>query len=177
MCGQLSDVLYVTVGVPQGSVLCPLLFTTIVLPHFDYCSQVWRNSTRSVLDPIIKLQKRGGRMLIGAPRLTPTKHVFKKLKWTDISIQWQQQKLCMVLKISNGDALEYMLNYFEEVKNLHNHKTWMAASGGYTLPKINNDSGKRTFCYIGAQTRNQLPTHVWKSQQKNSFNTDCVKYI
>ncbi len=34
-----------------------LLFNTIVLPHFDYCSQVWSNSTKSVLDPIIKLQK------------------------------------------------------------------------------------------------------------------------
>ncbi len=33
------------------------LFNTIVLPHFDYCSQVWSNSTKSVLDPIIKLQK------------------------------------------------------------------------------------------------------------------------
>ncbi len=93
-----------------------LLFNTIVLPHFDYCSQVWSNSTKSVLDPIIKLQKRGGRMLI-----TPTEHVFKELKWTDISTQWQQQKLCMVFEISTGDAPEYMLSYFEEVKNLHNH--------------------------------------------------------
>ncbi len=106
-----------------------LLFNIIVLPHFDYCSQVWRNSTKSVLDPIINLQKRGGRMLIGAPILMPTEHVFKELKWTDISTQWQQQKLCMVFKISKGDAPEDMLNYFEEVKNLHNHNTRMAASG------------------------------------------------
>ncbi len=28
------------------------------------------------------------------------------------------------------DAPEYLLNYFEEVKNLHNHNTLMAASGG-----------------------------------------------
>ncbi len=67
-------------------------------------------------------------MLIGAPRLTPTEHVFKELKWTDISTRWQQQKLCMVFKISKRDAPEYMLNYFEEVKNLHNHNTRMAAS-------------------------------------------------
>ncbi len=50
------------------------------------------------------------------------------------------------------DAPEYMLIYFEELKNLHNHNTQRAASGGYTLPKINNDSGKRTFCYSGAQS-------------------------
>ncbi len=68
-----------------------LLFNTIILPHFDYCSQMWSNSTKLVLDPIIKLQKSGGRILIGAPRLTPTKHVFKELKWTDISSRWQQQ--------------------------------------------------------------------------------------
>ncbi len=68
-----------------------------------------------------------------------------------------------------------MLNYFEEI--LHNHNTQMAASGGYTLPKINNDSGKRTFLYSGAQSWNKLPTHFWKSQNKNSFKTECVKYI
>ncbi len=32
-----------------------LLFNTIVLPHFDYCLQLWSNSTKSMLDPIIKL--------------------------------------------------------------------------------------------------------------------------
>ncbi len=133
--GVLSKVVrYVTLDYSK------LLFNTIVLSHFDYCSQVWSNSTKSVLDPIIKLQKRSGRMLIGAPRLTPTEHVFKELKWTDISTQWQQHKLCMVVKISKDDAPEYMLKYFEEV-NLHNHNTRMAASAGYTLPKINNDRG------------------------------------
>ncbi len=74
-------------------------------------------------------------------------------------------------------APEYMLNYFEEVKNLHNHNTRMAASGGYTLPKINNDTDKRTFRYGGAHSWNKLPPHVQKSQNKNSFKTDCVKYI
>ncbi len=88
-----------------------LLFNAIVLPHFDYCSQVCSNSIKSVLDQIIKPQKRGGRMLMGAPRLTPRENVFKELKWTDISTWWQQQKLCMVFKISKGDAPEYMLNY------------------------------------------------------------------
>ncbi len=69
--GVLSEVVrYVTLDYRK------LLFNTIVLPHFDYCSQVWSNSTKSVLDPIIKLQKRDSRML--------TEHVFKELKWTFI---------------------------------------------------------------------------------------------
>ncbi len=58
-----------------------------------------------------------------------------------------------------------------------NHNTRMAASGGYTLPKNNNDNGKGTFCYSGAQSWKTLPTHVRKSQNKNSFKTECVKYI
>ncbi len=53
----------------------------------------------------------------------------------------------------------------------------MAASGGFTLPKINNDSGKRTFRYSRAQSWNKLATHVRKLQNKNSFKTECVKYI
>ncbi len=53
----------------------------------------------------------------------------------------------------------------------------MAASGGYALPKINNDCDKKTFRYSGAQSRNKLPTHVRKSQDKNSFKTECVKYM
>ncbi len=87
----------------------------------------------------------------------PTEYVFKELKWTDISTRWQQQKLCMVFKISKGEEPEYMLSYFKEVKNLHNHNTRMAASGGYTLPKINNDSGKRTFHYSGAHPGTNCP--------------------
>ncbi len=83
----------------------------------------------------------------------------------------------MVFKISKGDAPEYMLNYFEDVKNLHNHNTRIAGSGGYTLPEINNDSGKRTFHYSGAQSWNKLSPHVRKSQNKNSFKIECVKYI
>ncbi len=50
--GVLSKVVrYVTLDYTQ------LLVNTIVLPHFDNYSQVWSNSTKSVLDPLIKLQK------------------------------------------------------------------------------------------------------------------------
>ncbi len=35
----------------------------------------------------------------------------------------------------------------------------------------------KTFRYSGAQSWNKLPTHVRKSQNKNCYKTECVKYI
>ncbi len=50
-----------------------MLFNAIVLPHFDYCSQVWTNASKTHLNIIIKLHKRARRMLLQEPKRMPTK--------------------------------------------------------------------------------------------------------
>ncbi len=154
-----------------------MLFNAIILPHFDYCSQVWSNASKTTLDTLVKLQKRGGRMLVGAPKRTPTVEVFRELKWTSITTRWQQQKLAMVYRVSKDDGPEYMKDYFTEVNDTHKYETRMATNGSYTLPKVSNDSGKRTFKYSGAREWNLLPESIRKSEARTIFRARCNRFI
>ncbi len=154
-----------------------MLFNAIVLPHFDYCSQVWGNANKTTLNAIVKLQKRAGRMLVGVPKRTPTVQVFKELKWTEITTRWRQQKLSMVYKVSKENGPAYMTDYFQEANNIHIYSTRFATNGSYTLPKAKTDNGQRTFQYSGAAEWNKLPESIRKSENRNVFKSRCNRYL
>ena len=56
------------------------LYNSFLYPHFNYCISVWGNTFESYLEPLVKLQKRAVRVILGTKRNTHTNPIFKKLK-------------------------------------------------------------------------------------------------
>ena len=56
------------------------MYNAFIYPYFNYCIPVWGNTYKSYLDSLVKLQKRGVRTIIGAPRYEHTDPIFKQLK-------------------------------------------------------------------------------------------------
>ena len=81
----------------------------------------------------------------------------------------------MVFKVTQESGPDYFKGYFEEVSEKHHYQTRMATSGSFTLPKVNSESGKRTFRYMGAIEWNQLPVEVRRSETQTVFKARCNK--
>ena len=47
-----------------------MLCNALILPHFDYASTVWSNTSAKFINPLINLQKRAAKLILGEPRLS-----------------------------------------------------------------------------------------------------------
>ena len=55
------------------------IYNAFINPYFMYCITVWGNTYQTLLDPLLKLQKRSVRLVIGADRYDHTFPIFQKL--------------------------------------------------------------------------------------------------
>ena len=65
-----------------------MLFDTLALPHFDYASVVWSNTDKSVLDSLVSLQARAGRIILGLPKRTLSDGVIGQMRWVPVRKRW-----------------------------------------------------------------------------------------
>ena len=61
-----------------------MLYNAFVYPYFTYCIEVWGNTCQSYLDPLVKLQKRAIRTIVGARKYYHTLPLFQNLKLLNI---------------------------------------------------------------------------------------------
>ena len=149
----------------------------MVLPHFDYCAHIWNNTDMKAKNIIIRLHKRGCRMILRVPKMTPTQDVLRELKWCSLQDRWDKSKNCFMNKLINKQCPDYstMKEYFVKVQQCHNHNTRHAESNGLHQIKIKSESGRRTFQYSGAKNWNALPASLRKSESYNVFKSDYNK--
>lgn len=55
------------------------LYNTFISPYYSYCNTVWGGTFPTYLEPLLKLQKRAVRMIMGADRLAHSDPLFRKL--------------------------------------------------------------------------------------------------
>ena len=57
-----------------------MLYSTLILPYLDYCSEIWANTYKSRLDKLVTLQKKAIRIIDGLNYRDHTGHAFQKWK-------------------------------------------------------------------------------------------------
>ena len=91
---------------PQGSL--KLLYNSLVLPHFDYCSPVWSNRYQSQTTQLFKVQKRAARLIMNQSYETPSVSLFKSLKWMTLEERFQLNRVLMICKCLHNLAPPYL---------------------------------------------------------------------
>ena len=79
---------------PQNSL--KLLYNSLVLPHFDYCSAVWSNRYQSQTTQLRKVQKRAARLIMNQSYETPSAELFTNLKWMTLDERFEFNRVMMI---------------------------------------------------------------------------------
>ena len=82
-----------------------MLFNAFVLPYFDYANTCWSNTQAKHTDPLVSLQGRAARMIVGMDR---TEGALDALKWTTLTDRWLILRAVMMFKVANGLIPEYL---------------------------------------------------------------------
>ena len=69
-----------------------LIYNTLILPHFDYCSPVWDCLSGYLSDKLQKLQNRAARVITKSPFDASSNHLLSTLNWERLSLRRKKQK-------------------------------------------------------------------------------------
>ena len=93
------------------------IYNAVVLPHFNYCSNVWNDGTNSLLNKWYKLEKRAARVINRSNYYIPSSDIFKRLRWDAISKILLERQLIVMFKITK----DFVPNYLSELFNLRDN--------------------------------------------------------
>ena len=122
----------------------------LILSVMDYCGVVWGNTSQQNLDRFLKLQKRAATLILDADKRAPSLSLFLKLRWLPIQDRIKYFRCLLVHKSLHGLAPSYVSDLMLPFSHVHNRYTRSAVNNSLKLPKVNNNSGKRTFAFMAA---------------------------
>ena len=138
------------------------IYNLLILPHFDYCSFVWDNCSKYLLDKLQKMQNRAARVITGRPYDINSSTVLRELDWQPLANRTEQNKAEFMCIIRNKELSECMANLF----NVTNNTNYNLRSNrvDFALPKPNTNFMKKSISYSDAKLWNNLPKNVKEKQ-------------
>ena len=61
------------------------MYYAFIYPHLTYCIEVWGSASKSLMEPLFKVQKRIVRIIAGVPYKAHTDPIFTSLKILDLA--------------------------------------------------------------------------------------------
>ena len=127
----------------------------------ECCSSVWGVCPKNNQSKIIKIQKKAARLILEAPPLTPSKHMFQQLKWLpfDEIVKFKQVSLvykavsCKQCVYILGSAPQYIQTLFTNIKDHTKYSLRSSTNIKLFIPRTHHKS----FSYTGVIIWNALP--------------------
>ena len=135
-----------------------MLSNALVLPHFDYCSSVWSNSSKTNLSSLQIQHNKLARIILSADYLTPIDDMLNELCWHRLNKRWDIAMYCCIYKCLMNLAPSYLTSNFTFASSIHSYSTRYQESASLDIPKYNSCSGQRTFHYRAVSLWNNLPS-------------------
>ena len=131
-----------------------LMYQSLVLPYFDYCSLVWVNCSQTLKNKVQRLQNRAARVITGDSYDIRSKDILNKLGWKNLEEGRISQTEAYVTKALQEKCPEninamFMPSNIENYQLRDNNLVLM-------LSKPNTNAMKRSFSYAVAK--------IWNSQ-------------
>ena len=126
----------------------------LIMPHFDYCSLVWDNCSKYLLEKLQKLQNRAARVIIGKSYETRSSEIVKNLGWQPLLDRRKDKRALFMYKVKNNEFPESQTSML----NTSNNKNLRSNELDFALPKPNTNYLKKSFSYSGAALWNDLPS-------------------
>jgi len=119
------------------------VYFALLYPHIQYCITSWGCAAKSVLDPLIKLQKRMVHIMTFSHNKVSSMPLFHKSYLLTLNDVFQLEIAKLMHNIENSEHLpDYISNNFERVNWTHNYNTRHSSKGNYVLQKIRKETGK-----------------------------------
>ena len=123
-----------------------LFYNSYILPYFRHCCTVWGNCSKTILDELLKLQKRAVGLILDVQNIfSPSHGMFTDLEWMPLPKRIAYHHSVQVFKCLKGQCPSNLENLFQFNHDVHGHNTRSAQNDKLFIPQYHYKS----FSYVG----------------------------
>ena len=145
-----------------------LIYNSLILPHFDYCSVIWDNLAKDLGQKLQRMQNRAARIITGSDYYTRSSEILRSLNWTNLEDRRALQFKKIMYKTANNMVPSYLTNKFIRTSSVHKHNL-RGANHNFFVPRPLSESRKKSFSYRGAILWNNIPVQISSAQSLSEF--------
>ena len=154
-----------------------LLYYSLFYSFLSYGVSVWGLTHPTILDPIVKLQKKVVRAITFQDKHAHSTPLFFQLKTLKLFDIHSLHLLCFVYDCIKGQSLACFGEIFTPLQSMHQHFTRQVSKGNIFMERVNTTQyGKRSVRYAGAMLWNTLPVCIRESSSKVVFKKNLQKW-
>ena len=151
-----------------------LIYSSTILPLFDYCTVVWDTCTINSKNKLQRLQNRAAIIIQKSSILMLSDTLLAQLNLWKLETRWLFHKAILMYKCQNNEVEGVNTNLTRHLQ-IHNYNT--RRKSNFRLPKPKTEQLKRTFRYSATQIWNSLPTDVRQCKSLSSFKLSVKHFL
>lgn len=156
------------------------LYNAFILPYFSYGLIVWAGGYKTLLQPLLLLQKKVVRIIAGTHYLAHTASLFKDYSLLTITDLYKLQLAIFMYRYHKGTLPKIFDHYFSLNASLHDHNTRIKFNLHPTLCRTNvrrftvRLAGPKIWNAIDIGLRNIGSLNAFKNEYKRYLISSCV---
>ena len=135
------------------------LYLSLVLPYFNYCNIVWGAADKSLLEPLVVLQKKSLRIINKVNYLDHTDPLFLEMKLLKLCQIYKLNCLLFIYKCINMKQFVKFRNRLVRVTDIHNH--YVRSGNQFRPPACRLKKVRQSYFYNGIILWNELDPEVY----------------
>lgn len=151
-----------------------LIFKTIVLPHFNYCSTIMYMFQKGDVEVLQRRQNCALRHILGCNRRTRVRDMLEATKLLSVKQNILLNTMTVIYKIKNGMYPEHILEKLQLVSDIHNYNT--RGRQNFYVACVHSSFAQNSLFHKGLVDFNNLPDCI-KNLNFDGFRVGLRKYI
>lgn len=151
-----------------------LIYKTIVLPHFNYCSTILYMFNKGDVGSIQRKQNQALRCILGCGRYSRIRDMLELTNLLSIKQNIYYNTMIVMYKIKNNLYPEHILNNLQMVGDIHGYNT--RSTSNFYVSRVNSSFAQNNLFYKGLIDFNYIPIEI-KNQNFNNFKRLLRRYV
>jgi hypothetical protein len=152
-----------------------VLYRTLILPHLMYCNVVWGAATQTILDKLVKLQKRAIRLISKSDFRSHTNPLFVRLhllKFTDLVVF---QTVLFLYQIKTGLLPSVCTNLIQFSDQNRSHNTRQTHL--FAIPNYRTGIREKCITIRGPKLWEEIPIYVQSIPVLSIFKRELYNFL
>ena len=149
------------------------IYSSLLLPLFDYCDAVWANLNKGLSSKLQKLQNHAARIITFQGYDIRSSDISNQLNWDQLSVRRNKRICVMMNNIINGTHVpDYLSQMFMKSDEINSYRQRLRESENNLIitriPKT--EYCKKSFSYRCAKLWNSLPNELKLLRNKYHYH-------